>query len=96
MISRRQNFVDEPPLLAIEILSPSTKHYDRGVKRPAYAEFGLPHFWIVDPDGPSVLVLRRNAAGDEFDVVSRFGPTDELIVHDPFPIRFSVADLLGE
>jgi len=96
VIPRRQNFVTDPPLLAIEILSPSTKYYDRGVKRPAYAEYGLTHFWIVDPEAPSLLALRRNAAGDEFDVVANFGPAEQVALAEPFPVEFAVADLLGE
>ena len=42
--------IDGPPLLVIEILSPSTSKQDRGVKARRYAELGVPHYWIADPD----------------------------------------------
>jgi Uma2 family endonuclease len=38
-----------PPLLAVEILSPSTRHYDRGMKFLRYAAAGIPSYWILDP-----------------------------------------------
>jgi Uma2 family endonuclease len=42
--------IEKPPLLVIEILSPSTRKVDRGLKFKRYAELEIPHCWIVDPD----------------------------------------------
>lgn len=47
-ISRRG--IEGPPLLVVEVLSPSTRKRDQGVKAERYAELGVQHFWIVDPD----------------------------------------------
>lgn len=33
-----------------EILSPSTARLDRAQKMPLYAEFNVPHLWLIDPD----------------------------------------------
>ena len=41
--------IEGPPLLVVEILSPSTRKRDRGVKALRYAELGVKHYWIVDP-----------------------------------------------
>ena len=38
------------PLVAIEILSPSTASRDRGTKRRIYQEAGIAEYWVVDPD----------------------------------------------
>lgn len=38
-----------PPLLVVEIRSPSTALIDLGRKKAAYEEFGVPAFWVVDP-----------------------------------------------
>jgi len=38
------------PLLAIEILSPTTAPRDRGVKRRIYQRAGVEQYWIVDLD----------------------------------------------
>ena len=35
-------------LLAVEVLSPSTEHVDRGRKRTLYRDKAVPEYWIVD------------------------------------------------
>jgi len=42
--------IEGPPTLAVEILSRSTAQIDRGAKLQLYARYGIPHYWIVDPD----------------------------------------------
>ena len=55
--------VTKPPVLAIEIASPSTAIYDTNRKKDVYAGFGIASYWIVKPslDQPSVTAfeLRR-------------------------------------
>lgn len=49
-----------PPDIVIEITSPSTAAYDRDAvtgKRGAYAQAGIPEYWIVDPLTRTVEVL---------------------------------------
>jgi Uma2 family endonuclease len=53
--------LEGPPLLAVEVLSPSTRHIDLGTKRLAYEAAGVPAYWLVDPDGPSLTVLELDA-----------------------------------
>ena len=43
-----------PPLLAVEVLSESTKHRDRGIKFEDYAAGGVREYWIVDPDARTI------------------------------------------
>ena len=40
---------DTPPLIAIEILSPDDRMSDVRDKFEEYAEWGVPHIWLVDP-----------------------------------------------
>jgi Uma2 family endonuclease len=49
------------PLLAIEILSPSTAPRDRGTKRRIYQRAGVGEYWIVDLDAR---------------IIERWGPQD--------------------
>lgn len=42
--------IEGPPTVIIEILSPSTAQYDRALKAERYAFFGVPHYWLVDPE----------------------------------------------
>jgi Uma2 family endonuclease len=50
--------IEAPPLLVVEILSPSTRKQDRGLKAQRYRELGVRHYWIVDPDGRRIECLR--------------------------------------
>lgn len=50
--------LERPPLLVVEIASPSTRMVDRGTKRLAFAAAGVPVYWLADPDTPSLTVLR--------------------------------------
>ena len=50
--------IEGPPTLAVEILSPSTVHIDRSVKFQLYARYGVPYYWIVDPDARTIDAYR--------------------------------------
>jgi Uma2 family endonuclease len=41
-------------LLVVEILSPSTAHGDRYIKRRLYQLHGIPLYWSIDPDACAV------------------------------------------
>jgi Uma2 family endonuclease len=66
------------PALVVEIASPSTARIDRTLKFSAYADSGVPQYWIVDPGGngnaPTIEVydlvdgayqLQAHASGDD-------------------------------
>ena len=39
-----------PPLLVTEILSPDSALRDLHLKKAAYERFGVPSYWVIDPD----------------------------------------------
>ncbi|MEE8440153.1 MAG: Uma2 family endonuclease [Spirochaetia bacterium] len=45
------------PDLIIEILSPSTSGRDLGIKKERYEFFGVPEYWVVDPEAGTVRVF---------------------------------------
>jgi Uma2 family endonuclease len=51
------------PDLVVEILSPSTEHVDRGVKRRRFAASGVPHYWILAPETRTLEAYRLGAGG---------------------------------
>lgn len=52
------------PLLAIEVLSPSTRRFDLLLKKERLQRAGCEYYWAVDPDEPSITAWTLN--GDEY------------------------------
>jgi len=48
--------------LAAEVLSPSSRLYDRDFKRDAYLALGVLEVWLIDRDDRSVEISRANSA----------------------------------
>lgn len=60
--SRFDRWEDAPlPFLVVEVASPSTARYDRGLKRRFYQRAGVPEYWIVDLDA---RIVERWHPGD--------------------------------
>jgi Uma2 family endonuclease len=49
-------------LLAVEVLSPSSAHFDRVRKRRFFQRVGVPEYWVVDTDA---RLIERWRPGDE-------------------------------
>ena len=60
LVVRRDEYADDTqplrPLLAVGILSPSTRHVDLSLERVRYQTAGCPSYWVIDPDEPSITV----------------------------------------
>lgn len=49
--------VEGAPSLAVEIISSSTSRYDRETKRSIYARYGIPEYWLIDPNAQSMTIF---------------------------------------
>jgi Uma2 family endonuclease len=77
------------PALLIEVLS--NARYDRVKKRALYASFGVPEYWIVDPDSDRVEVYRHDGTGYGRPVILE---GDDALTYDRLPgLTITVADL---
>lgn len=56
------NWVEEPPVLVVEVLSPSTRREDQLRKSGEYLAAGIGQYWVVDPELRELVVL---AAADD-------------------------------
>jgi len=80
------------PLLAVEVLSPSTRHLDLAFKRARYEAARCPSYWVVDPLQPSIICWELG--GDSYREVGRAAGAETLTVTRPFPCTVSPADLV--
>ena len=51
------------PDLIVEVLSPSTRRYDRLVKLGLYQRAGVREYWIVNPEDRTVQVMLQDGSG---------------------------------
>ncbi len=61
-------YLEGPPVLAVEILSPSDTEESVNEKVQAYLDSGVPLVWLVDPVLRTVMVLRPGAEPELFNV----------------------------
>jgi Uma2 family endonuclease len=74
--------IEGAPLLVVEVLSPSTRAQDRGVKARRYADLGVRHYWILDPDAERIECLRLE--GSAYRVVAD-ASAPETLAHPDWP-----------
>ena len=98
LVARREDLtsarLEAAPLLVVEVLSSTTRRIDLGTKRLAFEAAGVPAYWVVDPDVPSLIVLELDAGR----YVVRATVTDEEPFHAtvPFPVTVVPARLLND
>lgn len=61
------------PLLAVEVLSPSTRRFDLMTKRSRYEGSGTTAYWVVDPDEPALTAWELTVGGHYVEVAAVTG-----------------------
>jgi Uma2 family endonuclease len=75
-LSKRLQRRLEDYFMVVEILSPSTRGRDRGIKMRRYAALGVPRYWIVDPDAQTIECWPLESG--EFRLVTQASVPDVL------------------
>ncbi len=72
------------PDLVIEVLSPSTRRVDEGLKLERYGVLGVQEYWMIDPSRSAAQIFRRT--GERLQTVADLTAADEDRLTSPlFP-----------
>jgi Uma2 family endonuclease len=93
---RRTVFIEQPPPLAIEVTSRSTRFRDTVTKKREYEKFGIRSYWIVDPDyqRPNLTVFELNR--NKYRQVAQVTGDEAVHATRPFPITIVPALLVAD
>jgi Uma2 family endonuclease len=97
LVARRADLTErdlpQAPLLALEVLSPSTRRYDLLLKRSRFEAAGCVHYWVVDPDEPRLIAweLRDGTYVEVADVCGE----EAFEATSPFAVRIVPAELVA-
>jgi Uma2 family endonuclease len=87
-------WTDLPPDWICEVLSPGTRRIDLTDKRRLYAQAGVPHLWLVDPQEQTLEAFAfRNG---EWTLIAALKDDDEARVPPFEAISFSLSVLWPE
>jgi Uma2 family endonuclease len=103
----KETYVEGPPDLVIEIISPESIDRDRGRKFVEYEQEGIPEYWLLDPLRQQAEFYRRgedelfhvvlpNAEGlYHSEAVAGFWLQTDWLWQSPLPDEFSILRQLG-
>ena len=98
VVGRDEDFTERdlpaPPVLAVEVLSPSTAIHDVNTKKAVYERMGVGSYWVIDPGEESLRVFELDGHGC-YQEVAKVAATEPFDAVRPFPVRIVVRELLG-
>jgi Uma2 family endonuclease len=97
LVARRTDFTERDlptaPLLAVEVLSPSTRRMDLTLKHARYEAAGCPSYWVVDPD--QLTLTAWQLRGSAYVEIAYAEPEETVHLQRPFSVDVRPADLLA-
>jgi Uma2 family endonuclease len=98
VVGRRADFNQRglvgPPMLAIEVISYSSRLIDLRLKPARLAVAGCPNYWVIDPNVPELRCFVLADDGYAERVVMRGDQVTELT--EPYPVRISAEYLVAD
>jgi len=84
--------LEGPPLLVVEVVSPSTRLHDYNVKFARYERACIPSYWVVDPDELRLTAweLRDGRYVEVADLTD-----GDWTAAQPYPVTVRPSALLG-
>jgi Uma2 family endonuclease len=84
------------PLLVAEILSPDSALRDLNLKKAAYERFGVPSYWVIDPDLDQPSVREFQLLDGEYREVAYVRADVSLQAERPFPVEIVPSRLVAK
>ena len=88
------SFLEMPPVLAVEVASPRTRLYDRNRKKDVYEKFGIPAYWIVEPDLDQPELIVFELRDGLYQQVARVAGDEAFGATLPFPVTVTPSALV--
>lgn len=82
------------PLLAVEVLSPSTALIDLNRKKAILEEAGCPSYWVIDPVGPTLTAW--DLTDGAYVEVAQVASEESWTAIVPFAVTIRPADLIDD
>ncbi len=84
------------PLLAVEILSPDSALRDLNLKKAAYERFGVPSYWVVDPDLDRPTLRAFELSAGAYAEVADVADDQVFRAHRPFEAEVVPSHLVAK
>jgi Uma2 family endonuclease len=96
LVARYTDLTDKnlprPPLLAVEVFSPTSRLRDATLKKAFHARLGVRSYWLVDPLKPSLTAFELR--GSDYSEVACVTGDEVWEAVAPFPVALSAAELV--
>ena len=96
LVARREDVgergVTAAPVLAVEVLSPSTQVIDRNLKLQRFERAGMPNYWLVDPK--RLVLSVYELADSRYQHIAEVAADETWTTERPFPVTIEPGTLL--
>ncbi len=83
-----------PPALAVEVASPRTRLYDQNRKKDVYEQFGIPSYWIVNPEADKPELTVFELRDGRYEQAARVAGDEALEAALPFAVTITPSALV--
>ena len=89
-------WVDDPPLIAIEIISPATRSQDMIHKSVEYLAAGVGQYWIVDRKYRRITILKNNGSNWAKEIIlDDKDPELDITIDNHGTIHLNINEIFG-
>ncbi|HEY4453181.1 MAG TPA: Uma2 family endonuclease [Pseudonocardiaceae bacterium] len=100
VVGRRDDFNERgligAPVLAVEVISRSSRLIDQKLKPARLAAAGCPNYWIVDPNVPEMRCFTLSGGDGEYAERVHLTGEKSTELHEPYRVELSAAYLVAD